>query len=238
MSSKLGMEFGEQYGEAYGEVVAKWGKKLKGVSKITEPMKKEWAKDLRGALEEDIVDALVKKAANDWKAVGPLPSKETVRRFAQQAVRQSFNEDHFDLLERLRLMAQEPEPQEAVTASMVLNEPPSLTAAISVSEALKRVGQTVAQVFDMAKDGFNSVFGRFYQRRGDLTGRRRWRTVGGKESRHRSLDGDIVGPDGSFNYKGDSIRGPRPPGGSPENWSNCSCYVEVEKKDGEWVRTP
>lgn len=241
MSSKLGDEFGQEFGEAYGEVVAKWGKKLKGVSKITEPMKKEWAKDLRGALEDHIVEQLTAKAVDDWKAVGPLPDKDTIRRFAQTAVRQSMNEDHFDLLERLRLMAQEPEPEEkAMVASMMINNPDSLTAAITVSEALKRVGQTVAQVFDMAKDGFNAVVGRFFQRRGDLTGRRRWRTVSSErgESRHAELDGDIVGPDGSFNYKGEAIKGPRPRGGSPANWSNCSCYVEVEKKNGEWVRTP
>lgn len=241
MSSKLGMDFGEQYGEAYGKVIEKWGTKLEGVQKITEPMKKEWAKDLRDALETDLVDQLVAKAVADWKQVGPLPSQETVRRFAQQSVRASLDNDQFDLLERLRLMAQEPEPEESVlVASMMINNPQSLTAAITVSEALKRVGQTVAQVFDMAKDGFNSVVGRFFQRRGDLTGRKRWRTVssGNGKSRHSSLEGDIVGPDGSFNYKGESISGPRPPGGSPANWSNCSCYVEVEKSNGEWVRTP
>lgn len=238
MSSKLGMEFGEQYGEAYGKVVSKWGKKLKGVSKITEPMKKEWAKDLRGALEKDIIEELTAKASKDWKSIGPI-SDEAIKNFAKQAVRRSMDEDHFDLLERLRLMAQEPEPEDQqLTASMIINNPSSLTAAISVSEALKRVGQTAAQIFDMAKDSFNAVVGRFFQRRGDLTGKKRWRTVGGAESRHRSLDGQVKNVDESFNYKGESISGPRPPGGSPENWSNCSCYLEVQKKNGDWVRTP
>lgn len=222
MSSELGIGFGQEYGEEYGKVVAKWGKRLKGVKRISDEIKKEWSVDLRKALESQLVEVIVKKTSPGWKKVGELPSDETIKRFAQTAAKGSLEQDTNDLLERLRLMAQEPESEEAITA------------AITVSEALKRVGQTVSQIFDMVKDRFNGTMERYNRRQGKLTGRRRWQTNSLK-SRHSRLDGQVKSEDERFVYKGESVYGPRPPGGSPANWSNCSCSLDVQRRDGDWV---
>lgn len=222
MSSKQGTRFGEEFGSEYGEVVEKWGKRLKGVEKISDSMKKEWSADMEKSLGEQVLKSL-KSQANVWKSVSPLPSDETLERFAKIAVKGSLAEDSMDLLERLRKMAQEPEPEDAITA------------AITVGEALKRVGQTVSQVFDMAKDRFNRLMSNHFRDEGKLTGRRRWRTTSLK-SRHRQLNHQVKSEGDNFIFKGSSVYGPRPPGGSPENWSNCSCYLQLEKDNGDWVR--
>lgn len=223
MSSEIGNQFGKEYGEEYGKVVAKWAKRLKGVKTISESSKKEWAADLRKALAPQLVEALIKEITPQWKKVGALPTEETIERFAQTAAKTALDNDMKDLLERLRLMAQEPEPAEV------------LTAANTVSEALKRVGQTVSQVFDMVTDKFNNIMERFFERKGDLTGRRKWSTNSIK-SRHSRLEGQVKTTGESFSYKGESVFGPRPPGGSPANWSNCSCSISFEKANGDWVR--
>lgn len=221
MSTKEAMKFGLEHGESYGTVVSSWGKKLVGVDKITDEMKKEWGADLNKALNTSLIEAIV-SGSEVWKKAGSLPSKETIERFAQTAVKASLNNDMYDLLFRLREMAQEPDTFE------------SITAAARVSTTLKRVGQTVAQVFDMVKDRFNQIMSRYFEDQNQLTGRRRWRTSSLK-SRHSGLNGEIRSEGESFSYKGDSIYGPRPAGGSPANWSNCSCFLERETIDGDWI---
>lgn len=225
MSTELAKEFGANNGEDYGKVIEKWGKKLKGVKRISEESKKEWSTDLRKALSPHLVESLIKEISPQWKKVGTAPSSDTIKRFAQTAAKTSLDKDMNDLLERLRLMAQEPEPINA-----------SLTAANTVSEALKRVGQTVSQIFDMVVDKFNGIMERFFVGKGDLTGRRRWQT-NSTPSRHSSLNGQVKSTGELFTFNGEAIFGPRPTGDFPASiWSNCSCTISYEKSNGDWVR--
>lgn len=223
MSTELAMDFGQKYGEEYGQVVEQWAKKLKGVKQVSTEMQDEWGADLRNSLESQLVDTLVDQVAPEWKKVGPLPSDETIRRYAQIAAKASLQQDMGDLLVRLRAMAQEEEPE-------------MITAAMLVSTVLKRVFPAVAQIFDMVGDRFGGIIEKYFQRKKALTGRRRWNTTS-LGSRHRRLDGQIKNKGENFEYKGQSIYGPRPPGGSPENWSNCSCRISYEKNNGEWTET-
>lgn len=220
MSTPLGTQFGSEYGEEYGAVIDNWGKKLKGVSKISDNLRKEWVMDLRTHLEEQLIEALKKTAVEQWKAVGEPYNKDVIEIYAKTAAKISLSRDHFDLLERLRLMAQEPD---------------TVTAAISVGEAKKRAGQTLSQIYDMVVDTFNQITTKVFKRKNKATGKRRWKTVG-TDSRHAQLNGRVKKEGESYYYKGSLIYGPRPPGGSPENWSNCSCYLERELTDGSWVR--
>lgn len=220
MSTPLGTEFGSIYGEDYGEILSGWGKKLKGVSKISNDMRQEWVADLRTHLERQLVETLQKQGIEKWKAVGDTPSKEVIEVFAKTAAKKSLATDHFDLLERLRLMAQEPD---------------SVTAAITVDEAIQRSSQTLSQIFDMVNDTFNKILENTLRRKKKLTGRRRWKAVG-EDSRHKELNGRIKKEGEEYYYKGNTIYGPRPAGGSPEHWSNCSCYLEYERANGSWVR--
>jgi hypothetical protein len=86
----------------------------------------------------------------------------------------------------------------------------------------------------MVKDKFNNIMARFFKDQNELTGRRRWQTSGLK-SRHSSLNGQIKDENESFYYKGDYVYGPRPSGGSPGNWSNCSCFLQRETVGGDWL---
>ena len=217
MSTELGTEFGSEYGEDYGEIVASWGKKLKGISKVGGKLKAEWSSDLRKALEEQLIETLQKKVEIDQD----LMSKESVERFIKVAVRRSLAEDHFDLLERLRIIAN--------------TEPEAITAAYSVDTVVSRAPQTVSQIFDMVKDKFNQIMEKTLRKKKKLTGNRRWVSQG-EGSRHRNLNGQVKKEGEFFVYKGAPVYGPRPPGGSPENWSNCSCYLVFERGDGDWVR--
>lgn len=224
MSTPIAAEFGNSYGDKYGEFVARWAEKLKGVETITDELRKEWAADLQKLFGGSVMETLINEVSPKWKKVGPLPKKETLERYAQLSIKQSFAIDTEDLLERLRVRAQRPD-----------NELDEVTAAIfPVSHLIKRAGQTVAQIFDMVKDRFDRTLGKYQEGEKKLTGRKRWRTTS-LNSRHKDLNMVVKGPGESFIYRGSEISGPRPPGGSPENWSNCSCYVQYERSNGEWI---
>lgn len=224
MSTPIAMEFGNNHGDEYGELIAKWAKKLKGVDKVTDDLRQEWASDLQKVLGKTVTNTLLKDVSPKWKKVGALPDKDTLERYAQMSVKQSFFTDTEDLLERLRVRAQRPDEE--------LDE---VTAAIfPVSHLVKRAGQTVAQVFDMVKDRFDRILGRYYEEEDQLTGRRRWRTTS-LNSRHKDLNLTVKAQGEDFVFNGNSISGPRPAGGSPENWSNCSCYLQYERANGEWI---
>ena len=218
MSSKAGMEFGLKYQEDYGSVIETWGKRLSRVSDVTANMKKDWGNDLQKSFGDQLVKE-VYKSSSEWKKVGPLPSKTTLENFAKLAVKNSLSKDMNDLLIRLHIMAQEPD---------------SITAANTVSETIKRAAQTLAQIFDMVKDKFSEVMSNYFKDQGTLTGRRRWRTTS-QHSRHKDLNYQVKDIGEDFHYKGEDVYGPRPPGGSPANWSNCSCYMERELVGGDWT---
>ena len=224
MSSKRGMAFGEEFGSIYGEIVEKWAKKLANVDEITEEMHKEWALDLEKALGDHISKELL-KTTGQWKRVGTLPSRETLSRFAKTSVRSSLGNDMGDLLVRLHS-----------SAKLTMKEDPEamVAAGFLVKQLILRSGQTVAQIFDMAGDAFNATVGRFFKDKGALTGKRRWRTRS-LNSRHRSLNMQEKSEGESFVIGGSTVYGPRPPGGEPALWSNCSCYLERETAGGEWV---
>lgn len=231
MSTKLGDEFGQAHGEEYARVVVKWAKRLKGVEKVSDEDRKKWGVDLRKALGPQIMGVIEAEIAPGWKKAGELPTDETLQRFYQIAAKIALEKEMGDLLLRLRDMAQRPEP-EGESPEDALK---ALTSAgFLVTQAVKRSAQTVAQIFDMVSDRFNGLMERFFTRKGSLTGRRRWQTASLK-SRHRRLDGQIKTEGDLFIFKGDSVYGPRPPGGSPENWSNCSCLLQRERTDGNWV---
>lgn len=224
MSTPIATEFGSTHGDSYADVITKWAEKLKGVKEVTENMRREWAADLQKALGDSVVESLLSQASPKWKKVGDLPPEETLKRYARMSVKNSFFTDTEDLLQRLRVRAQEPDTDEdGVTAAI-----------FPVKFLVLRAGPTVSQIFDMVLDRFSRILNKQYEEKGVLTGRRRWRTAS-LNSRHKDLNLSVKKQDESFNFKGQDISGPRPPGGSPENWSNCSCYLQVEKSNGDWT---
>lgn len=221
MSSEAAMLFGDEHHEKYAKVVGKWAKRVEGVSKLSQKTEAKWGADVEKALGEDVHAALFSDTPEQWKKV-KLPSEETLDRYAKIAVKYALNYATVDLLKRLTESVNKTD--EAVTAAV---EKPS--------EYIKRAAQTVAQIYDMAKDRLNSIINRRLESQEELTGRKRWVTVG-DNSRHTSLHHEVRSQGGTFTYKKEQIEGPRPVGGNPHDWSNCSCYLEYERKDGSWIR--
>lgn len=232
MSSAYGTTFGAEYQAAYAKVLKKWLAKGRRVTNLTPAMEAEWAADLKAALGEPLNAALLSsQAMEQWTAGGvELPSKSTLQRFSEiAAVKYALAFASIDLLRRLIKVAKTDKaypPGSKVTGSVRIARP---------SELIQRAAQTVAQIFDMAKDRFNSLMNRFLERKQELTGRRRWVSVGDK-SRHSMLHHQIRSEGEPFSFKKELIQGPRPPGGNPHDWSNCSCFIEVETKGGKWIR--
>lgn len=216
---------------AYAAVLARWSKKIKPGDKISDADREAWTADLRKALEQDLVAKLKEDVTKEWAAAKlPIPSDETLDRFAKTAAKKALGPDAYDLLSRLPTFTDPDTAQEALDV---------LTAASPWGFVIKRSVLAVSQMFDMAADAYNATIGRFFQKSGALTGRRQWHvtsvTKKGTQSRHESLDGQIRNEGESFEFKGESVYGPRPPGGSPAHWSNCSCYLTYEKENGDWV---
>lgn len=231
MSSKQGMEFGSEYYGDYAKVLESWTDKVKNSTEVDAELEAKWGVDLFKALSDPVTEALMAKVAlAQWaKQDVDLPSKEALRMFSGIAAKYSLSYATPDLLRRLVRSVKEDKknpPEDTVTAAIRVMRP---------SELVHRAPQTVAQIFDMAKDQFNDLIYRFQTRKETFTGRRRWVTVG-EHGRHQDLDGEIRGPDEEFTYKKKSIVGPRPVGGNPADWSNCSCVTDYEKTDGKWVR--
>lgn len=252
MSSELGTIFGENHHEKYAEVLEAWANTAAG-EKITDAMAEKWGADLYSALSEDLIEALMsKEEISEWSSKGiSLPSNETLQRFSQIAAKYSLQYATRDLLDRLVKSAtfDKENPSDIITASsnititwtgidfVTTNTSNSFTAAIRPmrpSELVKRSPQTLAQVFDMAKDKFTHVLGRHLVNTNQFTGRRRWVTSG-KDSRHAGLNHEIKDFNEKFTFNKEQIVGPRPVGGSPAHWSNCSCRLEYETKKGKWV---
>ena len=219
MSSEAAMIFGDKHQEKYAKVIQKWEKRVEGVSKLSKKTEDKWGADLEKALGDEVHAAIL--SSNHWKKV-KLPSDETLKRYADIAIKYALNHATDDLLKRLTDSVNKA-PDEAVTAA--IDKP---------SEYVKRAAQTVAQIYDMAKDRFNSIINRRLESKEELTGRKRWVTVG-DNSRHAALHHEVRPQDGTFTYKKTQVSGPRPVGGNPADWSNCSCYLEYERKDGSWI---
>lgn len=227
MSTELGNTFGEDYGDEYASVVDDWTGRLDGAPSVTKDMNVNWGSDLATKLGPPAAAALVVHATKNWKA-GPTPTAGVLKMFAVLAVKAVIAKQMYDLLHRLHTRVNTPPDKDG--------SPPA--GSESVKETVNRAPQTTAQIFDMTRDGFDGILSRFYTRKGDLTGRRRWVTDETKKSptsRHSALDGEVRNQDEEFSYEKTSFFGPRPPGGSPDHWSNCSCRISYEKKDGSWT---
>lgn len=222
MSSEAGSLFGEEHQDKYKLVLEAWANSPLR-DKVTDAMAEKWGADLHEALSEDLITSLMdKKALSAWSTT--LPSRETLKMFSQIAVKYSLQHASRDLLIRL-------------VKSATFDRENSITAAIKPmrpSELVKRSPLTVAQIFDMAKDKFSHVLSRYLTKNEQFTGRRRWETAG-KNSRHAALNHEIKGPDDFFTFNKEKIVAPRPVGGSPASWSNCSCTTSYERRDGKWI---
>lgn len=230
MSSQAGMDFGDKHQEKYAKAIDNWTGKVAKVSDVSKKLEGQWGNTLLDALAEPLIEALTSKdALGQWEKAGlKLPSKETIKMFSEIAAKFSLAYASPDLLRRLVISVKADKanpPEKALTAALKVIRP---------EELAKRSPQTVAQIFDMAKDRFNAVLNRFLQRDSQLTGRRRWVTDG-KDSRHAALN-QVVRDEGTpFSYKKNDVHGPRPVGGNPADWSNCSCRLQYEKSNGKWV---
>lgn len=253
MSSELGMSFGENHHEQYTEVLEAWANSAAG-GKVTDAMAEKWGADLYAALSEDLIEALMSQDdLSEWSGKGiSLPSRETLLMFSQIAAKYSLQYASRDLLDRLiksATFAKENPEEETITASSnatviwsgdyiaTTNAGSAITAAIRPmrpSGLAKRSNLTVAQIFDMAKDKFTNVLGNHLTKNNQFTGRRRWVTDG-KTSRHAALNHQIKDFNEKFTFEKEQIVAPRPVGGSPAHWSNCSCRLEYETKKGKWV---
>jgi hypothetical protein len=225
MSSEPGVSFGAEHHEKYAEVVETWANKLNG-TEITDEMFREWGADLHSALAEDLRDSIVTTDLDKWGV--KLPSTEVLMMYSQIAIKYALQYATKDLLDRLARSVKfdvENPPEESITAAIRPMRP---------SELAKRSPQTVAQIFDMAKDRFNQSISRFLTKNQQFTGRRKWVTSG-KNSRHASLNHEIKGPDEFFTFNKEKIAAPRPIGGPPASWSNCSCSLAFETRDGKWI---
>jgi hypothetical protein len=227
MSSLAGMEFGDKHQDKYSEIIDTWADK--DISDVSKKLEKQWGTDLFNVLADPVIEALLEKEAlAKWTKAGlDLPSKDTLKLYSQTAAKYALSQASPDLLKRLvkSVKADKENPPDTVTAAARVVRP---------SELAARSPQTLAQMYDMAKDKFNSVLSKFLRNGDQLTGKRQWITFD-KSSRHRSLDNVIIDEDEQFTYKKQKIDGPRPIGGNPADWSNCSCRILFQRKDGKWV---
>lgn len=233
MSSQAGMDFGDKHQEKYAKVIDTWTNKVDNVSEVSKKLEGKWGATLLDTLAEPLIEALTSKdALGQWEKAGvKLPSKEALKMFSEIAAKYSLAYASPDLLRRLVISVKNDKANPPETTDK------ALTAALRVvrpSELATRSPQTVAQIFDMAKDRFNSVLNRFLQRDSQFTGRRQWVTEG-SNSRHSNLNNQIRDEGDSFTYKKQDVQGPRPVGGNPADWSNCSCRIQYEKSNGKWV---
>lgn len=118
----------------------------------------------------------------------------------------------------------------------LLNAPSvgSLTASPWFVETLLRPlhqSRIVSSLFRRVSDLFS--FGSV-EREPDFTGRRRWR-IAASPSRHTALDFVVKGPDGMFDVGGNLWVGPRGDITNGAEASGCTCYLEWETVDGNWV---
>ena len=219
MSSEFAMDFGAKYGNEYGRVIDKWSRKLDGVDKITDSMRVEWGADLEKALGEQVSEALRKQAISKWKGKGvTLPSDESLERFVIVSTKRALISDTNDLLKRLQ-----------ISSNTIVAAP------MSPIELVKRAGQTVAQILDMSFDRFDALMFTALRLTGQVSNVRRWNTSGTKQSRHGGLNGEEKEEGEFFTYNGNKVYGPRPPGGDPGDWSNCSCYLTYRTNRGKWL---
>lgn len=227
MSTPEANKFGDNYADDYAGVVDNWTGRLDGVDAVTEAMQSEWGADLSKKLGPPAAAALLVYASRNWKP-GPPPHPSVIKMFISLAIKAVIAKQMYDLVQRLHTRVNEKPEKDGAP-------PPGSE---SVKETVNRAPQTTAQIFDMTKDGFDGIMQRYFIRKGELTGRRRWVTDETKKnptSRHAALDGEIRNQDEEFSYEKKGIFGPRPPGGHPDHWSNCSCYLQYEKKDGSWI---
>jgi hypothetical protein len=229
MSTELATMFGEDHHEKYAEVLESWASKAAGKN-VTDAMVAQWGADLHEALAEDITDALTAKdALARWSSKGiTLPSPEVIKMFSQIAAKYTLQYATRDLLDRLVKSAtfdKENPSETTITAAIRPMRP---------SELIKRAPQTLAQVFDMAKDKFNNALTNHMVKTGQFSGRRRWVTTS-KNSRHASLNQEVKDFNEFFLFGKEKVVGPRPVGGSPAHWSNCSCRLQYETKKGRWI---
>lgn len=253
MSTELANAFAEDHHEKYAEVLDAWANTAAG-HEVTDKMVVKWGADLHEALADDLIEALMAKDALAlWSGKGiTLPSKETLVRYSQIAAKYALQYATRDLLDRLVKSAtfNKNNPSEVVTASsnatfvwtanQYTNTSSNSTGLIAAirpmrpAELSKRSPQTVAQIFDMAKDRFSRTLSGFLTRNQQFTGRRKWITTS-KNSRHASLNGEIADFNEKFTFNKENVVGPRPVGGSPAHWSNCSCRLQYETKKGKWI---
>lgn len=252
MSTELANSFAEDHHEKYAEVLDAWASTAAG-KEVTDAMVEKWGADLHKALADDLIEALMAKDALAlWSGKGvSLPSKETLYRFSQIAAKYALQYSTRDLLNRLVKSAtyNKENPAETITASSSSSliwtgaayTPTTSSSSISFairpmrpSELSKRSPQTVAQIFDMAKDKFSGSVQRFMVKTGQFSGRRRWNTHS-KDSRHAALNGEIKDFNEFFSFNKEKVVGPRPVGGSPAHWSNCSCTISFETRKGRWI---
>lgn len=243
MSTELGDQFGAEHHEKYSEVLEAWANSVTG-DKISDKMVEKWGADLHDALAEDIITSLTSKdSISPWlKADLKLPSKETLERYSQIAAKYSLQYATRDLLDRLIKSAdfnkenpvEDSVTDDTVTASFYSGNLVAAGIKMRPSELAKRSPQTVAQIFDMAKDKFVSIISNRLTKEVQLTGERRWVTDG-ENSRHAELHHEIKKPGEFFSYNKEKIAAPRPVGGAPESWSNCSCTTQYRTKKGSWV---
>lgn len=229
MSSKSAMRFGDEYQEKYAKILEKWENKIKDAGKVTAAMEEKWASDLEKELAELLLESLMsEEEIKGWNKLD-LPSKETQHNFTKIGVKFALAVASGDLLRRYVKSVRETRdisPGESPVGGLKVYRP---------GEFIARASQTLAQIYDMATDKFNSVMNSFLKKKGEVTGRRKWVTVGG-DSRHAALDGQIRGEGGTFTFNKKSIYGPRPADGNPNDWSGCSCYLTFERSDGTWTQ--
>jgi hypothetical protein len=246
MSSKLAMAFGDTYQDDYRKVATKWAKKLSSSGKLSDKTRSEWGIDLQDSLGEQVIDGLIDHTLSSWKNAGSLPPKDILQMYAKIAAKGALAVNTIDLLHRLKdaPTASDTEFGEKSENLTIFSENPTVFdenqanftefSPMTKAELIKRSSQTLSQIFDMAQDRFNGLVNKYLTKTDQSTGKRRWVTVASTSgpSRHAALDGEVRDEDEDFIFEGESVYGPRPPGGSPAHWSNCSCYISYIGKNG------
>jgi len=226
MSSELATQFAEKHSDKYAEVLSKWADKVDG--SVSNSLQDAWGKDLHEALAEALIEDLVETSG--WGELNP--SKELRTMYSQIAAKYALSYATSDLLIRLAKSVKEDKANPAViTADGEVSG-----RIVRPSELIKRSAQTVAQIYDMAKDSFNAAVDRALTRNNMTTGNRRWVVVNPEESRHADMHHQIRAADQPFFFKKQKVNGPRPVKGNPADWSNCSCYLEYQTAKGKWLR--
>lgn len=174
-----------------------------------------WRRGLFDAIGDELFEVLVGQAVILWATRGlPVPDTAAIRRDAALAVRAT--------------VAGTDNIAQTLASSAALAD-----GSAPLADLLDEAHQAIVGS-SLTMTGTDQLYDRLANAP-VLTGRRRWLAQNPETSRHGALNGQIAQRSGGWTLDGGEVSGPRDDPADVALWSNCSCSLEYETEDGEWL---